>query len=132
MKNSTLNTLYAVGVISGVILGGIIIPRGRKLFFCVSMAIGLLGCSINFIISWPFFLTSRYILGIFHGAATMLTMKFAEEYVPTSLFGVCGSIILMSMQLGILASSLLAYVLPPDDDTEAMSTTKNYYIIYAV
>ena len=128
---SLMNSLYTVGIMVGTILAGKLLISGRKLAFLATLAIGLLGSLMTFIISWPVFLIAKLICGMYLGMMLLVTGRFIEEYVPTAYYGPCAAVACFAMNLGSLLASMLGSVLPPDD-SEEIKTTNRYLIVYAM
>ena len=127
-----MNTVYTIGIIAGTLFGGKLMQSGRKKAFIVACLIGLSGSCLTFIIDWRVFLVAKTICGLFDGMITVVTGRFIEEYVPTAYYGVCAAVSIMAICFGTFSASLLGLILPPDDDKEALYSTKLFYVLYSL
>ena len=132
INESMMNTLFCIGTIFGTSIGGKLMQSGRNRAFIVAGFVGMFGSLLTFIINWYVFLIAKFICGMNYGMVGVVIARMIEEYVPTAYYGVCAAIGIMAIQFGTFLAGLSSLVLPPDEDVEALKTTKNYYIIFAI
>jgi len=132
VNESLMNTVFCVGTIFGTSFAGKTMSTSRNMAFKISCFVGLVGSLLPFIVNWYVFLIAKFICGFNYGMVGVVVARMIEEYVPTSYYGVCAAIGIACIQLGTLLGSVIGMVLPPDEDEEALYSTKNFYIVYAL
>ena len=58
--------------------------------------------------------------------------RYIEEYVPLAWFGTSSAIIMFALEVGIFLASIMGFVLPHEEDTEALKETQSWIYIFAV
>ena len=98
----------------------------------MAIIIGLVGSFFTLVQSWPFFLFCKFVVGISMGLTGVIVARYIEEWVPLKWFGISQAISLTCLQLGVLISTLMGLILPPEDDKQALKDDKNYKLIFLV
>ena len=94
---------------------------GRRLSHFVACAIGILGVSFTLLQSYEMQLAGRLIYGMAAGLQSVVSPRFIEEYVPLEKCGTCITVYAFAQNIGLLLCMLIAYILPSDDETEALA-----------
>jgi len=58
--------------------------------------------------------------------------RYIEEYVPLKWFGTSQAICIGALQGGVLLATAMSYILPPDEEKEALKEDSNWRIIFSV
>lgn len=117
-----MNTIPSVGTICGSTFGSLLIQKGRAQAFIIALSIGIFGSFLTLIGNFPTFLIAKLIAGVSMGMTGVVVARYIEEWVPLKWFGISQAISLTCLQLGVLLSTLLGVLLPPEDDIEALET----------
>ena len=59
----------------------------------------------------------------------MTAPRYIEEVVPINLYGMFMAINMLSQNFAVFVGQLLAIILPPDDDYEALEANESYRFI---
>lgn len=75
---------------------------------------GIVGSLLTLIQNWSVFLIAKLIVGCAMGMTGVIVARYIEEWVPLKWFGISQAISLTSLQFGVLLSSLMGLILPPE------------------
>ena len=87
----------------------------------IAALIGSIGAGISIIEHIWAINTGRFIYGFGVGMIAIAMPRTMEETVPESLVGTFGGLYCLSFVTAVLTAYLLALILPPDTDQEALA-----------
>ena len=114
----------------GALGGGHLMKKGRRRALLIACAIGIFGISITARLDFITILFGRLIFGTSTGIMATTIPRFIEETTPSSYFDRVASIWKISMALGSLNAYCLGYILPYNQDVQALKETDRWLIIY--
>ena len=82
--------------------------------------IGIIGAGISMVESVTYIMVGRIIYGFSVGLIAIAMPRSMEETVPEHTVGTFGGLYCLSFATAVLTAYLLALILPPDSDTQAL------------
>ena len=62
----------------------------------------------------------------------MVSPRFIEEYVPLEKCGTCITVYAFAQNIGLLLCMLIAYILPSDEETDALARNDSWRFIFGL
>ena len=121
-----------LGCTIGAASGGKIMQYGRRYGLLVACTAGSFGVALTLIKDFNMQLVGRLIYGFAAGIQSVISPRFIEEYVPLELCGTCITVFSFAQNLGLLVALLIAYILPDDDDKEALGENESWRLIFGL
>lgn len=114
----------------GSIIGGVVIPIGRRKTILIFNVIGLLALLATLVLNLYTILIGKFIFGFCSGIINVAGPKMLDETVPTSLLGAFGILTNTYICLGIFIGMLIGMGLPKDGDIEGFKKDEFWRVIY--
>lgn len=121
---SNVNAIPILAVTLGAGVSGQIIKFGRRKIMLIAIAIGITGAAISMIENVTAIMLGRIIYGFGVGLIAISMPRSMEETVPEHTVGTFGGLYCLSFATAVLTAYLMALILPPDSDTQALIETK--------
>ena len=103
----------------------------RKAHYILAFS-GIIGTSLTMVENFNIQLVGRFIYGFAAGFESVASPRFIEEYVPHEYGHICIAIYTLAQNFGILLSALMALILPPDEDKEALALNNSWRIMFGL
>lgn len=114
----------------GSIIGGVIIPLGRRKTILIFNVIGLLALLLSLFLNLYTIMIGKLIFGFCSGVLNVAGPKMLDETVPTTLLGAFGILTNTYICLGIFIGMLIGMGLPKDGDIEGFKKDEFWRVIY--
>lgn len=118
-----------IGELTGAFMGGKWLPKGRRRTFIIGIIIVLAGAILRQIESYPVYCFSTFLCFFGAGLVQVTSPRYIEEVVPINLYGFFMAMNMLSQNFAVFIGQLLAIILPPDDDYEALEANESYRFI---
>jgi MFS family permease len=116
--NTLISSAAIFGVVTGSLLGGKIIQKGRRIAIIIFNFVAAISVSITLILDLRAIIIGRFLFGFCCGVFSVAGPKMLDETVPLHLSSAFGTATNSCMSFGIMVALLLGSVLPLDDDYE--------------
>ena len=103
---------------------------GRRKTLILGCVVGSIGCSLTIIFNLVTILLGRILFGIAVGFMTVTGSRFNEETIPSHLYEIYAPFNIIGYTIGVVISFSLGFILPSNDDIDALIEDKKWKIIY--
>ena len=104
----------------GALSGGKIMYIGRRRTLFLGITIGITGVCITMVWNLYTIMIGRFLFGYSSGLMSVVLPRFIEETVPLHLMEKLTICTLLGQNISGLLTGSLAFILPPDSDTDAL------------
>lgn len=130
LYNTLISSAAIFGVVTGSLVGGKFIQKGRRRALIIFNVLGALATTLTMFLNLPLIIIGRYFFGFCCGCFSVAGPKMLDETVPHQLSSTFGTATNTFLSGGIMVALLLGICLPDDDDLEGQKETGNWRVIY--
>jgi facilitated trehalose transporter len=118
LYNTLISSAAIFGVVTGSLVGGRFIQKGRRLALIIFNVFAALATTMTMALNLPMIIIGRYFFGFCCGVFSVAGPKMLDETVPIQLSSTFGTATNTFLSGGIMVALLLGAGLPADDDIE--------------
>jgi facilitated trehalose transporter len=128
--NTIISSAAIFGVVSGSLVGGKFIQKGRRLCLIIFNVFAAISVTLTMFLNLPMIILGRYLFGFCCGVFSVAGPKMLDETVPIQLSSTFGTATNTFLSGGIMIALLLGVGLPAGDDIEGQKEDKFWRVLY--
>jgi facilitated trehalose transporter len=128
--NTIISSAAIFGVVSGSLVGGKFIQKGRRLCIIIFNVFAAISITLTMFLNLPMIIIGRYLFGFCCGVFSVAGPKMLDETVPIQLSSSFGTATNTFLSAGIMIALLLGAGLPADDDIEGQKEDGFWRVLY--
>lgn len=126
-----IGSSLVLGMTFGALGGGRLMAIGRRRAAIISCVLGIMGTGITILpLNYERILLGRLLFGVSVGLLSAIAPKMLEETIPNYLFDKLGAIFTTTQGIGVLIAVFSAEILPDDEDTNGLTETELWRVMY--
>ena len=107
-----------LGSAIGALFSGPILEIGRWKCLILGNILCIVAAVISMILNWPCLIIGRFIYGYAAGAFSVFCPKYISEVSPVEVQGQTGSLVQVSVTMGILVCFFAGWIVTPDTESQ--------------